>query len=107
MGTAICDAARALSGLLDWRQFWNKVIFVQFWREREKMQNCLHCSLTPKNSKWGFSLKSFIGRTPSWPPLTSKAVSKFTQLSAATFIRKRYYQRLNLKSPHAANSELR
>jgi len=45
--------------------------FVQFWKER-KMQNCLHCSLTSKNSKWGFSLKSFTGRTPSWPHLPQK-----------------------------------
>jgi len=48
---AKCDAA--LSRLLDWSQFCNQTILANFGK-REKMQNCLHCSLTSKkNSKCG------------------------------------------------------
>jgi hypothetical protein len=48
-------------------------VFVQFWKEREKMQNCLHCSLASKKTLNGASaLKSFTGQTPSWPLLPQK-----------------------------------
>jgi len=48
-------------------------VFVQFWKERGncKTASTAH-STQQKNSKWGFSLKSFTGQTPSWPLLPQK-----------------------------------
>jgi len=69
---AICDAA--LSGLLDWRQFWNQTMFLSNFGKREETAKLppLLTQLNKKNSKWGFSLKSFTGQTPSWPLLPQK-----------------------------------
>ena len=48
-------------------------VFVQFWKRREKAKlPPLLTRLNNKNSKWGFSLKSFTGQTPSWPLLPQK-----------------------------------
>jgi len=73
---AKCDAA--LSRLLDWSQFCDQTILSNFWK-REKMQNCLHCSLTSKKKlqMWASALSLSL----DGPPLTSKAVSKLVKLT--------------------------
>jgi len=83
-------------------------VFVQFWKERGncKTASTAH-STQQKNSKWGFSLKSFTGQTPSWPLLPQKLCPNWSNQLTPSDIRKRRYRRLNKKSPHAANSELR
>jgi len=56
-----------LSGLSDWRQFWNQKnrFLSNFEKERENAKlPSLFAHL--RASKWGFSLKSFTGQTPSF-----------------------------------------
>jgi hypothetical protein len=71
---AICDAA--LSGLGDWRQFWNQTMFLSNFGSGEKKQNCLHFSLasTTKTPNGASALSLSLDRLPLGPSYLKSCV---------------------------------
>lgn len=71
---AICDAA--LSGLLDWRQFWVQTMFLSNFGKREETAKLpSHCSLTSKKTPNGASALSLsLDRLPLGPSYLKSCV---------------------------------